>query len=78
MSEITSPKDVEIGYTNYEGKRSTRIIRPSYAWFGESEYHKDGPQWFWRALDVSRDVTRDFAMKDIHSWSPPSPSKTEE
>jgi hypothetical protein len=62
---------VIIDYTNYKGHRAEREIVPIYSWYGASEYHKeDGDQWFWKAVEVGRDVVRDFAVKDIHSWRP--------
>lgn len=58
---------VTIKYTNYKGKISDRWIEPIEIFFGETEWHK-GYQWFLRADDIDKNVTRDFAIKDILSW----------
>lgn len=60
---------VMIDYTNYRGERGMRRIRPLSMRFESSEYH-EGEQWLLRAVDIEKGATRDFAMKDIHSWRP--------
>lgn len=60
-------KLVTIDYTNWRGKRSIYRIVPIGISFGDSEWHPD-TQWLLRAVDVERNVEREFAIKDIHSW----------
>ena len=60
---------MKIDYTNYRRERSTRIIEPYGIWFGSTEFHRQR-QWLLSAWDVEKQVDRDFAMADIHSWEP--------
>jgi hypothetical protein len=64
---------VEIDYTNWKGVRSTRRIQPlGTVKFEKSDYHPE-KQWVIEALDLDKNETRSFAMKDIHSWTPVAP-----
>lgn len=63
-----SSLDVYIDYTNHKGERAIRRIRPVSIRHDTSEYHAT-PQWILRAYDMDRDVWRNFAMRDIHSWN---------
>lgn len=58
---------VWIHYTNHRGERAWRLIRPLGLAFGHTEFHAER-QWFVHAIDVKRDVVRDFAMASVHSW----------
>lgn len=60
---------VRIDYTNFRGERTSRIIQPARIDFGATPYHPE-PQWLLAALDVRREVSRAFAIRDIHSWRP--------
>jgi predicted DNA-binding transcriptional regulator YafY len=62
-------QEVMIDYTNYRGERSVRRIRPLSIQFENSEWHPD-TQWILHAVDVEKGKTREFAMRDIHSWEP--------
>jgi hypothetical protein len=66
---IMTENPLRIDYTNYEGSRRVRSIRPLEVWFGVSPFHT-GAQWFLRGYDLERCALRDFAMKDIHSMNP--------
>lgn len=59
---------VKIDYTNWQGKRSVRRIFPMVLRFTKTEWHPE-EQWMLLARDLDKDELRDFAMKDIHSWS---------
>lgn len=59
---------VTIVYTNYRGETGERKIVPKKIWFGATEYHPE-EQWLLEALDVEKNEERNFAMKDIKSWS---------
>lgn len=59
--------NVMIDYTNYRGERALRTIKPNSIWFGSNEWHPD-KQWFVTAIDIDRNVSRDFAMRNIHEW----------
>ena len=61
-------KEVYIDYTNYRGERSVRRILPERLYFGRTEYHPED-QWLLDAHDLGKDVSRTYAMKDIHKWS---------
>lgn len=58
---------VTLDYTNYKGERGLRLVEPVSIYFGSTEFHQE-PQWLLRATDVMRGVSRDFAMKSVHSW----------
>lgn len=62
-------EEVLIDYTNWRGERSTRRIRPLSVAFENSQWHPS-TQWILHAVDIERGATREFAMKDIHSWLP--------
>src|SRR6185436_8651857 len=72
--EETSPgipdpaRGLVIDYTNYEGKRSTRTIRPLHVWYGSNQWHKE-PCWLLHAWDADKKAFRDFALTSIHSVS---------
>ncbi len=73
---MSDPREnVLIDYTNYRGERRQRLIRPLSTTFENSAYHPD-TQWILTAVDVERGVVREFAMKDIHSWTPAALSAT--
>lgn len=63
--------EVVIDYTNWRCERGERVIRPVRLWWGQTRYHPNS-QFLLTALDVERNVLRDFAMADIHSWRPRS------
>lgn len=60
---------VEIEYTNYRGVRKRYKIVPHEIRFGSNDWHKDD-QWLLKAWDFDRSVIREFAMQNIHDWSP--------
>lgn len=62
-------KEVTILYTNWRGEKSLRTIIPEKIYFGSTEWHPE-EQWLLRALDIDKQESRDFAFKDIESWSP--------
>lgn len=57
----------ELEYLNHRGELSIRLVRPHKVWFGLSPHHGPVPQFFLSAYEPSRDVHREFAMKDILS-----------
>lgn len=59
---------VTIIYTNYRKETAERKIIPKKIWFGSTEWHPE-EQWLLEALDVAKNEDRNFAMKDIKSWS---------
>jgi predicted DNA-binding transcriptional regulator YafY len=63
------PMPVVLDYTNWKGERRDRKVMPLTLWFGVSEFH-DTPQWFIRAIDLDRNVMRDFALATIHGVQP--------
>ena len=67
--ELDSNRIVLIKYTNHRGEFKPYRVIPHSIRFGRSPFHQGSEQWFLTATDVSRNVQRDFAMKDIASWS---------
>lgn len=61
---IVMRKAMWVSYTNYRGETGTRRISPRSLRFGASEFHPE-PQWLLTALDLERDVEREFALKDM-------------
>lgn len=62
-------QEVVIDYTNWEGKRSVRRIRPLQLSFENNEWHPE-TQWLLEAVDLDKGWTRSFALANIHSWKP--------
>lgn len=65
-------EEILIDYTNWRGERAIRRVRPLTIRFENTEWHPE-TQWLMRAVDIERGATRDFAMKDIHSWTASTP-----
>ena len=61
-------KQVKILYKNWKGKTSYRNIIPMKIEFKSTEWHKE-EQWILEALDVDKNETRGFAIKDIKEWN---------
>ena len=64
---MTVSRSVKIIYTNWRGETTERTIEPVRIWFGSTEWHKK-EQWLLRAIDLEKEVERDFALKDIKEW----------
>jgi hypothetical protein len=64
---LMNEQTVTIEYTNWRGEKGMRKILPEKIYFGSTEWHKE-PQWLLRALDLEKNASRDFAIKDICSW----------
>jgi hypothetical protein len=63
-------KLVIIDYTNWRGERRSRVIAPTgLIEFANTEWHPD-TQWLLEAVDMEDGKTKNFAIKDIHSWRP--------
>ena len=60
--------NVTIEYTNWRRERGTRVIRSRRIAFENSRWHPE-TRWLLEAIDVEKDEIREFAMKDIHSWT---------
>ncbi len=60
---------VTIDYTNWRKERRMREIIPTSIAYAETNHHP-GMQWLLFAIDVEDGKTKQFAMKDIHSWTP--------
>jgi predicted DNA-binding transcriptional regulator YafY len=60
--------DVEIDYTNYQGQRATRRIKPMNMKFGANQWYPE-PQYLMLAYDYEKEALREFAMKSINSWT---------
>ena len=67
---IDSSKLVQIDYTNWEGVRSIRNIKPKFIYFGHTKLHKED-QWILKAYDVDKQDWRRFPLSNIHEWIKP-------
>lgn len=75
VAMVDAPSDerrVWIDYTNWKGERAVRMVRPCELWFARTEYHPE-QQWLMRAWDAEKKAIRDFALKDVHSWTANQP-----
>lgn len=64
---MVNSKSVKITYTNWRNETAERNIEPIQIWFGKTEWHNE-EQWLLKAIDLDRNVERDFAIKDISEW----------
>lgn len=62
---------VDIDYTNWRGERRTRPVLPLRLAFQSSHYHPH-TQWVLIALDLEDFKEKEFTLKDIHEWFPPT------
>ena len=61
---------VEIDYTNYEGRRSRRIVTPNGRMeFTENQWHTP-PQWIFYAWDHAKGAERGFSYLGLHAVRP--------
>lgn len=64
---MTKSKAIKILYKNWRNETAERKIEPIKIWFGSTEWHKE-EQWIMTAIDLDRNVEREFALKDILKW----------
>lgn len=64
---VHHPEDLRVLYKNWRGETAERLIRPIKIWFGSTEWHPE-KQWLLTALDIDKQVERDFALTDIIKW----------
>lgn len=55
---------ITIGYTNWRGEHAVRTIMPKKFFVDSTEWHPE-LQVLLKAIDMDRDVERDFAVKDF-------------
>ncbi len=67
-------RTVILHYTNYKGVTKFYRIIPMSVWFGKTRWHPEA-QWMLMAHDLERKKRRDFAMRDIVSWTPYDPDE---
>ena len=67
---MANPPVLTITYTNWRGETATRRIQPIGFFYGETTWHKGG-QWLLKALDVDRNLERDFAVSGIKGFPAP-------
>lgn len=68
-NKIMDNRIVAIDYTNWEGIRSIRYVKPKYIYFGSTKLHKE-PQWLLKGFDLVKQDWRRYTLKEIHSWRP--------
>ncbi len=62
VDHTTEPRAaVTLPYRNWRGETAVRSFIPRRLWWGSDEWHPE-PQWLLTALDVEKDVERDFAL----------------
>ncbi|MEI6054000.1 MAG: hypothetical protein WCQ49_01390 [Candidatus Saccharibacteria bacterium] len=64
---MSKSKAIRILYKNWRDETAERKIEPIKIWFGSTEWHKE-EQWIMTAVDLDRNVEREFALKDILKW----------
>lgn len=62
--KITFGKNVSFLYKNWRGETKVYEVKPMHIWYGSTDFHKE-EQFFLKAMDVTRNVERDFAINDI-------------
>lgn len=68
---VADPLAVVIDYCNHRGERRERLVRPTWLYFGSTEWHHE-EQWLLVAYDFEKRAVRTFAMKDVRGWHPAS------
>ena len=66
FSEDTYP--MRFSYTNWRGEWAIRYARPVRMFFGSTGYHAD-EQWLMEMVDLDKNETRVFAMRDMERIS---------
>lgn len=66
--ELSFGRANKVRYKNWKGVTATRFIEPLRLWHGSTDFHKE-PQWFVTAIDLRKDVVRDFALVDITEFN---------
>lgn len=51
-------------YKNWRSETDIRYVEFIHVWIGNTEFHKE-EQWLLKAIDLDRNVERDFAIKDV-------------
>lgn len=64
IEQLLTGQPVKVIYTNWQGKTAPRTILARKVWRGLTAYHPV-EQILVTAVDVERDVERDFALKDM-------------
>lgn len=59
-------QELSFKYTNWRGIMAQRRVQCIGVWHGSTEYHPNEEQWFLRALDLDKNETRDFPIKEIY------------
>lgn len=62
--KITFGSKVSFSYKNWRGETKVYEVKPMHIWYGSTDFHKE-EQFFLKAMDVTRNVERDFAINDI-------------
>ncbi|WP_201712564.1 hypothetical protein [Acidiphilium sp. C61] len=64
-------EDLRVGfvYRNWRGELAERRVEIRGLWYGSTEWHPE-PQWFLKAIDLDKHVSRDFALRDIMQPAP--------
>jgi predicted DNA-binding transcriptional regulator YafY len=68
MKDYDEKLVVTINYTNWKNETALRKIIPVEMWYGKTEWHNE-EQWLLKAFDIDKQDYRDFALKDVLSWT---------
>lgn len=55
---------IRFQYRNWKGETAVRHGRPVRMFFGSTEWHSE-PQWLMEMVDIDKNETRIFAMRDM-------------
>jgi hypothetical protein len=64
MLEVTNGSFIEFDYMNWRGFAGHRRIKVQRIYFGSTEYHPE-IQWLLEGIDMNKNDSRIFAMKDM-------------
>jgi hypothetical protein len=66
LIKLKGPLEFECEYRNWRGEVATRRLRAVEFWHGSTEWHPT-PGLMLKAIDLDKDVERDFSVSDFNS-----------
>lgn len=68
---------LKIDYTNYQGKRAWRFVKPLGISFKSTMHHPQA-QWLMTVFDLEKNAVREFALTSVHQIVTPGDQELEE